>query len=165
MSTLKVKGPSQEALKIIQSKTPSPPQDESGHKADPNYPHTHPLGDVEEYIRTGALSQAWKIQRRGVRSVSIANNTHYISFVEFGWYTKKGLYVPGHFMLHRSLPEMREVFIRDNRDSLRLFLKRRPFSEGKPVSVDYSEYQKGISTAEEFEDVSTLVEFESDTGF
>ena len=146
MATLKLAEVSKKALDILRAVTPS----EIGHHPASDFPHEHPLGIGKEYIRTGELARGWSIRRQGAqKAVSIINPVPYAIYVEYGWVTLTGLYVPGHFMLKRALPKLREIFVKDNRKNLHIFLKNRPISSGK-MRVDKSEYDTEEFAPEEF---------------
>ena len=148
MATLKLAAPNEKALKVLRAATPS----KVGHHPSADFPHEHPLGKShKEYKRTGELAKGWKIRRQGAqKAVSILNLVPYAIYVEAGWITLSDLYIPGHFMLKRSLPKLREIFIRDNRKNFHIFLKNRPISSGR-MRVDKSEYETEEFAPEEFE--------------
>jgi len=142
MTTLKPANINQKALEILRSLTPS----DEGHNPAPTQPHVHPVGPSKHkpYQRTGRLKEGWMVRRQGaVRAVSIINPVPYALWVEYGWYSLSGTYVPGHFMLKRALPMLRDLYVKENRKRLYQFLSRRPISSGEMVNVDYSEFDSG----------------------
>lgn len=160
MTKLKLAAVSQQALDILRSLTPS----DTGHHPAPDYPHTHPVGPSKHkpYERTGRLAESWRVRRQGaIKTVSIINPVYYAIFVEYGWYSSLGTYVPGHFMVKRALPRIRKLFIQENRKRFHIFFKQRPISSGKPITVDYSEYGMGETQGDLFEEIGSLREHET----